>query len=698
MLKVLFRFRWVQLQLEIFFSPKTPLRHSKDVIGKLDRLDEDVRAPQLDTVYDEIYEMNVQQSQDRINASTALKWIMCSRRPLKITELVEAVSIDMEGNIDTEVDETYVMQICSNLLVTDDAYFVQFAHLSVREYLMSRKAYSDIEAQVQAAKTCLAYVLHTNISKVTGFYEESSISRYAIKYWPFHCSMTGKLRQQDDSLQKMFNELMSTSQVHDVFVQWMELLSSTVDYVWPDERDAAESSIFAPPSPWFTACWWGFFEVLQTSLHISKPDLERCNARGETSLWVASRYGHLDIVKFFIENDVDIDSTDQYGFTALHASMMYRKRDITRLLLGSNASYTKMVEGPNGDRYDGSPFAGCNALHLAAYDGGEEIMRSLLEKGVDINARNSRQGQTALHIAARRNHAQQVRLLVEYGACTELESGQGETAIEQATILGHVDIVRILTDELHSNEDAKWWVRVARFMRAIKLSDELLVQQLLDDDENDGYNGRHSLLSKRPLPVRVLDLAASKGNQKIVAILLRKGADANMPDDYGTTPLHLAIKYRKYGVAKLLIAHGVNIEAKDQLKRGALNYATRQADAIEITQLLLEKGADIEAEDEEGRRALHWASFENNLAEVQLLLEKGASVGSEDIDRRTALDLAVYKVNVQITRSLLEKGAIPRRGYDRSFEHQYPRWGFEKRWGAIQEMISAWSESDSDYR
>jgi serine/threonine-protein phosphatase 6 regulatory ankyrin repeat subunit B len=515
----------------------------------------------------------------------------------------------------------------------------------------------------------------------------------------------------------------------------MKLLPSAVVYMWFNERHTAESSICVPPSPWFTACAWGFFEVLQASLHNSKPDLERRNAQGETSLWVASRYGHLDIAKALIENDVDIDSTDQYGYTALHASIIYKKRDITRLLLGNNASCTKRIGDLNGDEHDTlriDRYDGLDALHLAAYDGSEEIMRLLLEKKVDINARNSTQGETALHIAAGQNHAEQVRLLIEYGACIDLESGQGGTAIGQAAILGHVDIVRILADELHSNEDSKWWVKVARVMRAIKLSDELQVQQLLDDDENDDYSGKQPLLSKWPLVFKALQSAVITGCQKIVTILLSKGADANMPDDYGTTPLHLATHHRKYGVQKLLLDHGVNIEAAncrgwralhyaaqnenalDMIQslvekganieaegeegRRALHYAARNRRYHETVQLLLKRGADIEAEDDNGWRALHYAARANNLSEVQFLLEKGANVDSEDISGTTALDLAVYRVSVGVTRLLLEKGAIPRRVYVKYSEPKYPRRGVKERWGAIQKMISAWSESDSDYR
>ena len=51
----------------------------------------------------------------------------------------------------------------------------------------------------------------------------------------------------------------------------------------------------------------------------------------------------------------------------------------------------------------------------AAYGGSLEVVRFLIEKGADINARDDR-GETALHSAARGGSLKAVRFLVEKGA------------------------------------------------------------------------------------------------------------------------------------------------------------------------------------------------------------------------------------------------------------------------------------------
>jgi hypothetical protein len=160
------RFRWVELQLETFFGPKVSLLHAKDVSAKLDKLEgfSTTLEPNkmLDNVYDEIYELNTEPgSFSRACAEKALKWVMCSQRQLKSHELVQAVKIRAFTEPDSGVNEKFLLTACRNLLVFTEAGVVQFAHLSVTEYLERRESdgeriYSVTQANAQAAEGYLA--------------------------------------------------------------------------------------------------------------------------------------------------------------------------------------------------------------------------------------------------------------------------------------------------------------------------------------------------------------------------------------------------------------------------------------------------------------------------------------------------------------------------------------------------------------
>lgn len=110
-----------------------------------------VRATMLDTAYEEIYDYNTEpDSSSREFVAKALKWMMCAQRPLSITELAEAVSID-ENEIQEEISGEILLLICSNFIIADKSRVAQFAHPSVPEYLGRRKINKIKEFSIEEA-------------------------------------------------------------------------------------------------------------------------------------------------------------------------------------------------------------------------------------------------------------------------------------------------------------------------------------------------------------------------------------------------------------------------------------------------------------------------------------------------------------------------------------------------------------------
>jgi ankyrin repeat protein len=66
-----------------------------------------------------------------------------------------------------------------------------------------------------------------------------------------------------------------------------------------------------------------------------------------------------------------------------------------------------------------------------------------------------------------------------------------------------------------------------------------------------------------------LPFAAGNGHKEIVELLIAEGADVNVKDNNGWTPLHTATKE----IAELLIAKGVDVNAKDDFGRTPLDFA-----------------------------------------------------------------------------------------------------------------------------
>jgi Ankyrin repeats (3 copies)/Ankyrin repeats (many copies) len=124
-----------------------------------------------------------------------------------------------------------------------------------------------------------------------------------------------------------------------------------------------------------------------------------------------------------------------------------------------------------------------------------------------------------------------------------------------------------------------------------------------------------------------LHAAAHSGNLEVVRKLIEYDpANVNPRDEYRSTPLHLSSDghYFKAGsVVRLLLEHGADIDLQDKDGWTPL-YTALINGALEIVPLLLEYGADVEARDNDGKTALQVAAEKGYDEIVELLREHGA--------------------------------------------------------------------------
>jgi ankyrin repeat protein len=92
---------------------------------------------------------------------------------------------------------------------------------------------------------------------------------------------------------------------------------------------------------------------------------------------------------------------------------------------------------------------------------------------------------------------------------------------------------------------------------------------------------------------------------------------------------------------KTLLRKGANIELRDDMGRTPLSYAVEMGN-VAVTRILIEWGADVESKDkEQGWTPLLWAIGQTNQVIARLLLEKGANPESSDNSGHTPLSLAI---------------------------------------------------------
>lgn len=104
--------------------------------------------------------------------------------------------------------------------------------------------------------------------------------------------------------------------------------------------------------------------------------------------------------------------------------------------------------------------------------------------------------------------------------------------------------------------------------------------------------------------------AAGRGDLPMVKSLLQRGADINAIDRirFGFTPLIYATFYNQFGVIPFLIESGADVNLPDRDGQTPLMWAVVHGDeALETVEYLIAHGARLDAKDKMGHTALEQA-------------------------------------------------------------------------------------------
>src|SRR3990167_7068413 len=152
-----------------------------------------------------------------------------------------------------------------------------------------------------------------------------------------------------------------------------------------------------------------------------------------------------------------------------------------------------------------------------------------------------------------------------------------------------------------------------------------------------------------------LMLASRTGHIDIAKLLIESGAQVNQVSNNGVPALGNAVHNRQLDIVALLLQSGADVNIVNNYG-SALTGAARVGD-LNIAKLLIEAGANVNAVNRIGSTPLMLASGTGHIDVARLLIESGAQVNQVNNNGMSALGIAVGEKQFDIVALLLQSGA-----------------------------------------
>ena len=399
---------------------------------------------------------------------------------------------------------------------------------------------------------------------------------------------------------------------------------------------------------------------------ITNESVNVADRRGNRALHLAVGNVNIQTVQLLVDCGADVNALNEDGQTPLHTAAGGEKDcpELCSILLKHNAKIDAVDKDGN------------QPLHLAWKRGHTRTSRLLLSNGADVNALNEN-GQTPLHTAAggKKDCPELCSILVEYNAKIDAVDKDGNQPLHLACSRLHSETCSLLvshgasTTSLNkqqkqpvvlANESVMMNFKVEKSNHALhiasRIGDTRTVQLLVDcgADVNvlneDGQTPLHTAAG------------GLLGRPELCSILLKRNAKIDAVDKDGNQPLHLACDAAVMSTVQHLLDCNADVFATNNCHQTALHKAAcSKRDRPEVCVMLIAKGAQVNATDGNGDTSLHVAFQKRKMKTVDVLVENDADCNVVNVCGETLLHLACKSrvERVELCDKLISHGVNP---------------------------------------
>ncbi|KAJ5956152.1 hypothetical protein N7501_010431 [Penicillium viridicatum] len=595
-------FLWVTLQLEFLCRKRT----EQDILTAL----ETNLTPDLDQIYGRtLRRFNKLDSTATQAIVHVFSLLLYAQRPLHPTAVERTLalnpSLTRTGAVDLE-------DLCCSLVILDVSQGVaRFCHPSVRDYMRQQELFSAQVAHQILADICLLECA-SGPSSDPFIGDETPVQdfyHYAAVCWPEHlrkCEASG-VHYDFGKHAESFVAGRDDGFLSPAFLTWMDWIAQVCHDLPPYHRtrNLFENTLNDSFSPLFLTCVFGLRGLLLYVLEVLPDvDINQHSDTGQTGIYLASSYGHQDIVSILLDRNADHKLECGAFGTITRVACFRGHLNVVQDLLGRI------------DELE-SPELFSRAYKAACLGGHAEIALLL--------ARNCAAARSA------DQHSIMLQETIEAGLPKVLEwltrpSTLKSWGLPNLTLNAQTGLVTV----------------------AIKQGQVAVLKSLLEK--------RTHLM--QALPKDCIPIAATSGHLAMVEYLHSIGANPDEQGPFGSA-LRSASLVGCEPIVRMLIGKGIDVglcgAEGDALQAASMNGH------VGVMELLIQAGANVNQVGKPWGTCLQAAAWYGHKDAVELLLCHGADIYQKG-HSLDALHAAIESGHEEIAKLLLAKGYQPPKG------------------------------------